>query len=231
MIAPDDPRHGTYAGTVAHWLEARDQPCGPCSIAEARYRKQRKLDALRGNPRSVPAAGTIRRAQALVALGWTMGQIATEAGVSVNTLRSIQYHGSQTVHSTTAAAVRDAYERMSMTLPDGPSAARTRALARKNGWPPPLAWNNIDDENETPVGWQYQRPDRAAEIRELADHGENATQIARRLGITLDTLARWCHRELPDVWPVIAGREGDWNSNGNLAHQTLRQNRDEEDVA
>jgi hypothetical protein len=37
-MAPDDPRHGTYAGTMAH--KRRNEPlCGPCRKAAAVYQR------------------------------------------------------------------------------------------------------------------------------------------------------------------------------------------------
>lgn len=145
-MSPDDPRHGSYAGAVAHWLEAKDRPCDDCARAEWRYRKQRKMDALRGNPRSVPSIGILRRIRALHAVGWTGPQMAAEAGISVHSMRSIGYHGSDIIHSRTARAIVAAYDRMSMTWPEGQYANRSRAMAVRRGWAPPLAWDCIDTD-------------------------------------------------------------------------------------
>lgn len=52
-MTPEDPRHGSHAGYMAHY-RAGEPPCEPCRTASARADKQRRLDRERGNPRSVP---------------------------------------------------------------------------------------------------------------------------------------------------------------------------------
>lgn len=148
-MKPDDPRHGTYAGAVAHWLTG-ERPCLACATEETRYRKRRKMRHLRGDAPTVPAVGTLRRIQALHALGWTGPQIAEAAGLPVNTLRSVYYHQVRVVRAGTAQRVADAFDRLAMSRPEGKYANRARAMAERRGWPPPLAWDDIDDPNEIP---------------------------------------------------------------------------------
>jgi hypothetical protein len=148
-VNADDPRHGKYAGAVAHWM-SNERPCDACSVAEARYRKTRKLKHLRGVPVTVSAVGIRRRLHALMALGYTGPQVAEASGLSIATMRSIDYHGSQKVHAITAEKVIAVYERLSMTRPEGQYANRARVMARRRGWLPPLAWDDIDDPTERP---------------------------------------------------------------------------------
>lgn len=222
-MTPDDSRHGTYAGAVAHWFD-NERPCNNCAKAEWRYRKQRKLDHLRGKPRLVPAQGPLRRIQALQALGWTGQQIATEAGLSLATLRSIQYHKSTTIRRPTAEAIADAYERMSMRRPEGRYAHRSRLVAARKGWPPPLAWDCIDTDTH-PRGIRTDEPtnptaDRRAALQEMVERGDGLTQATRQLGITINTLHIWCRRNnMPDTYRQLANREGDWNSPGRLSRE------------
>lgn len=206
-MTPADPRHGQYAGAVAHWFDG-ERPCDECAQAEWRYRKRRKLDALRGRPRSVLAIGTLRRVQALNALGYASTQIAEEAGLSIATLRSIGYHDAQTIHRTTADAVARAYERLCMTRPEGGYAHRSRNMARRKGWLPPLAWDDIDDPDERPGDCHFVEIDRSEAIRELADMGLGITQAARRLQMKPDALEKWCSRHrMRDVYRRLAARE------------------------
>lgn len=199
-MTPDDPRHGTYAGAVAHWGEGH-RPCPPCATAETRYRKTRKLRALHSDPATVPARGTVRRWQALQAIGWTGPQIAKASGVSVHTLRSIRYTGAERIYAETAAKLADAYDRMAMTVPDGNYAKRARAMAAKAGWAPPLAWDDIDlDEqpNAAPRDTQYD-VDPVVVERILAGELVPSNIAERRL-----VLARWhetgrSNRELADL--------------------------------
>lgn len=42
-MTPDDPRHGTYAGALAHRSEGSDQ-CEPCRIARNAYMRAFRAD-------------------------------------------------------------------------------------------------------------------------------------------------------------------------------------------
>jgi len=147
-MTPDDPRHGTYAGTCAHW-NAGEPPCDPCSLAGNRYSKRNRYMRLIGSPATIPALGTIRRIQALQSLGWTHHQIADAAGVNLKTMRNPLHRGSRVTRAT-AEAIAAAYELLSMRFPaEDTTIARRNAtyarnVARKKGWPPPLAWDDID---------------------------------------------------------------------------------------
>jgi hypothetical protein len=77
------------------------------------------------------------------------------------------------------------------------AASRTRNHARKQGWPPPAAWDdeNIDNPDAGPApGWE--RPGRrewgavTEEATELAGQGVNVEMIAVRLGVTRKTVER-----------------------------------------
>jgi hypothetical protein len=150
-MLPHDPRHGTYAGGRVH--RAHHQPvCDPCAYAEARYERARQLDILHGRPRSLPSLGTRRRLQALVALGHSFGRIGealdmTGAGAWALGTRDRAY-----VRAVTVAKVASLYDAWSMTLPpeittnERKAAAYARTVATRNGWLPPLAWDDIDHD-------------------------------------------------------------------------------------
>jgi hypothetical protein len=149
-MTPNDPRHGTTRGFHAGCRE----PC--CKRASARYEKKRRLDRLRGG-RQVPAIGAQRRIHALMRLGWTSTDIAEAAGMGrrESVLRIVNgQKGKPTtwIERKTHAAITDVYERLSMRLPDpAPHRARTRAIAERKGFAPPLAWDDIDDPDEQPA--------------------------------------------------------------------------------
>lgn len=168
-MSPDDPRHGTYAGAVAHWMQDGDRPCEDCARAEWRYRKQRKMDALRGNPRSVPAIGVLRRIRALHAIGWTGPQIAEAAGVSVHTMRSIGYHESARIRASTARRIVAAYDDLCGTWPEGLYAKRARLMASRRGWVPPIMWLDIDDPAEQPDPGYRELTDHQRRLRDDLD--------------------------------------------------------------
>lgn len=140
-MLPDDPRHGTNAGYQAHhkW---KVPTCQPCRTAHAKQHKGfrdrkyiQRLDSLLVDP-----APTIRRIRALQAIGWTLNDIDQETGGSgSNAIWNVLHQPS--VHVDTAAKFAALYDRLHMT--PGPSN-RTRGLAVRRGWLPPLAYDDIE---------------------------------------------------------------------------------------
>lgn len=102
----------------------------------------------------VPAIGTARRIQALATIGWTLTEVASAIGWTVQNLARLVSPSTAGVAVRTARDVAGLYERLSMTAPSGPGAKRARAMARRHGWVPPLAWNEgaIDDPKAQPRG-------------------------------------------------------------------------------
>ena len=142
----DDPRHGTYRGYRAHRTAGQDA-CTACKRGVALYENLRQLDHQAGIRRLVDPTGTIRRIEALMAIGWTSGHIADLTGVTRSAVRRIKY--STTVQIGTARKIAAVYEALSGRR--GPSEM-TRGRARSLGYAPPLAWDHIDDPAEAPKG-------------------------------------------------------------------------------
>ncbi|MBS45321.1 MAG: hypothetical protein CMH83_19555 [Nocardioides sp.] len=138
-MIPGDPRHGTDTGYAAGCREA----C--CRAAHARDRRRSRQRA--GRP-LVPALGTRRRTQALARLGWSTAELSREVGRTRSWLYKVLRN--DRVQVETALVVADLYERLSMTRCTAASAGRTATMAAAKGWPPPLAWTNIDDPDENP---------------------------------------------------------------------------------
>lgn len=92
-------------------------------------------------------AGTVRRIRALAVMGWSSRRVAEEAGVPRQTITGMS--GRRGIHRSTADAVADVYDRLSMRR--GPDR-KAAALARNAGWAPPLAWDDdsIDDPTAAP---------------------------------------------------------------------------------
>jgi hypothetical protein len=206
-VLPDDKRHGTTAG---HNAGCR---CEPCCAAKLAYDKRRRLDAANGKPRKVPAYRVTRRVEALQALGWSLRRIAAEAGVTYNHLAEYGYDR-DAVYADHFEKIDAAYRRLCMTLPpeDTPGqrsgAQRTRSHARRNGFLPPLVWDDIDDPAEQPTDWQYRPADRTEQLRDLAEQGVGISEECRRLKVGRDALEKFCQRhEIGDVYHVLAGRE------------------------
>jgi lambda repressor-like predicted transcriptional regulator len=111
---------------------------------------------LRTDPRSaVPAVGTQRRLQALVALGWSMAQLAARVGVEANSLRRL-INTNPKVLATTARTVATLYQEMwnarpaPVTRPQHVAVTKTVNLAARRGWVIPAMWD--DDVIDDPAG-------------------------------------------------------------------------------
>lgn len=147
-IGSDDPRHGTTAGFHAGCHE----PC--CRAAINRYEKLTKHRQHVGIAWAIPALGVQRRIQALMSLGWTSTDIASECGLSNRNGVLRILHGQKGkpcrwVERKTYRRFAEAYERLCMTIPDHtPIRARTRAIAARKGYLPPLVWDDIDTDPE-----------------------------------------------------------------------------------
>lgn len=186
----DDPRHGTTRGYHAGCRDA----C--CKWAIARDEKARRLDAQRGG-RAIPAFGVQRRIQALMRLGWTAHEIAKSAGWTnrndvLRILNGQKGKPPRYVLRQTAYTLCRVFEDMCMTPPP-PNTYRQRNVnqAVAKGYAPTLAWDNIDDPNETPDLTPYESTrddeyDEAAVLRLLS--GEH---VPARPADKIESLRRW----------------------------------------
>ncbi|MFF3867379.1 hypothetical protein [Micromonospora sp. NPDC001898] len=133
------PRHDTYSGYRYG-----------CRSAAAReefrlYQKRRREG--RHIPRRLDATGTIRRIQALWAIGHSSDTIGKHAGLS-------EYHVQRIVHQAHVnRPLRDTIVRAYRDLAQMPGTSDiTRKRAQRAGYPSPLAWDEhtIDDANARP---------------------------------------------------------------------------------
>lgn len=127
----------------------------------AQSREYRKRVYLNRGPLQVPALGTTRRLQALYALGWTCQQMGDRLGVTGARVGRMMNGYSEYAYQSTAQAVKELFDELCMIVPSDDDAQRVRgqvrvherarADARRRGWVPPLAWDNIDDPDEQPA--------------------------------------------------------------------------------
>lgn len=115
---------------------------------------------------TVPAHGFKRRVRALMRIGWTQKEIAAELGIAQGNL-ALKLRTNERVRRATHEAAVEVFERHCMTARSGAIAKRTARIAAKNGWPPPLAWTDIDDPNEQPKHNARGSNDPAAQQRHL----------------------------------------------------------------
>jgi hypothetical protein len=109
------------------------------------------------------------------------------------------------VLASTANHVADVYERLAMRFPpetnrhEKAAAARARNLATRMGWPPPLAWDDIDNPDEKPRGLPSPTRKESAELT-VADwdmlrrHGYTRAAAAEYMGISKKRLEKAIER-------------------------------------
>ena len=155
----------------------------------------------------VPGLGTRRRVQALSAIGWSLQEVADLAGVSKQALA-----GSLRAHRVTARVartIRGIYLELEST--PGPSE-RTRRHAATKGWPPPAAWDDVDDPRED-AEHTAQAPTHGSRLSvdsltDCASWGMTREQAAHRLGVRPGSIDRWLNRhEAPGLRARFARNE------------------------
>ncbi len=157
-----------------------------------------------GGKAPVDATATLRRLQALVAIGWSQAQLASRLGMLPGNFGMLMKRGQVTAATERAAATL--YDELWDTAPpesthhEKIAASRARNHARARDWPPPMAWDDdtIADPAATPAE-DWKRPQRrgplrgaelAAEAAELAELGISRELAAARLGVKPETLER-----------------------------------------
>ena len=154
-------------------------------------------------PKFVDSTGARNRLQALGAARWPQAALARELGdVSVSTITAIMRGDRVTVR--TDQAVRALYSRLwdkqppERTADERGGATRAANHARRMGWAPPAAWEDLelDRPDGRPVeGWQPSARVRHRSV-DLAEDAEwimrteecGLARAAERLGVPKDTL-------------------------------------------
>lgn len=223
--------HAVDRRTIRRWLnDAAAHPGWPtaddvaawdvdqASLAAVRADRVAKSKAYRARvylqrgPMHVPAIGTTRRLRALLAIGWTLGDLAERVDLSRSRLSHLCMGRRELIHRDTAARVAGLYDALSMTVPEDlppeqrpPRGCAVRARQRRQcaakGWPPPLAWDDDDLDNPaaTPAGWldtteQSPAARRAAQLADLVVDGADLWEVLRALDLSRNTLQTWCAR-------------------------------------
>lgn len=138
--------------------------------------------------------GLVRRVQALARLGWSAPEIAARSGVPYTTIARLRDHDTRRWLGRDALrdAIAAAYDEMSMTVPRlTRHTSRIAGRAAARGWPPPLAWDDIDAPDAQPCGVRADdRRDLLVEWAELRAAGESIDHAAARLGVTVGAIER-----------------------------------------
>lgn len=155
----------------------------------------------------VDAIGTVRRAQALVAFGYPRRYIAERLGIAPTNATRLFDPFTLRVTADTARKMAALFDELQAT--PGPSQ-RARNDARRNGWEPPLAWDDDEIDHFT-VSLDDVSPaeDEPIDFDELYEElrylGFTDAEIAQREGIKLDSLHQRLRRSSTDT-DTSAGR-------------------------
>lgn len=99
----------------------------------------------------VPALGSTRRLQALRAIGYTNGQLAEATDHSEIFIRQLCAGRFRQIDKVRAERIAEVYRTLCVQpLHNTANAKRARAYARKFGWYPPMAWDDIDNPKDRP---------------------------------------------------------------------------------
>lgn len=144
---------GTLSRTVSGpstkvWVETADKICA--------------VDPREVTPGQVPAWRALRRWEALMALGYSASWIAGQIGVNNTGITPLLQGRSKVMRRTFWVKLDALYRELESTpaTADGdPLRARsisfTRTLAKRRGYVPPAAWDDIDDPDEQPSGARW----------------------------------------------------------------------------
>lgn len=191
---------GTNAGYQRHYREG-EKGCPACLAAAAAYQRDRyyRRRVQRQPSGRVPVIGVIRRIQALQRLGWTRAELSARLGKSHAYLSVATSPNRKWVNQATHDAIDRLYQELCMT--PGMSV-RAKVWAARRGYVPPLAWDDIDNPDEHPTGWEYRPADRGELLLELDRFNAGISEVCRTLKVSRDALEKWCERH--DYMPVYS---------------------------
>lgn len=222
-VCPPDHKHGeTLTCRYTHKCS-----CADCLIAARDYGYWRRHMLAAGRTdvfdSLIPARGVRRRIEALMAIGWSQSALAAHVGHRQVVIT--QWLRNEFVQRSTHIRVAEVYERLSVMTPPTDtksqrmSVNRTLALARRRGYAPPLAWDDIDndhgpaettgedvvDDVAVALAISGQRVtltvrERHIVVRELNARGMNDGRIAEHTGVDVRTIGR--DRKLLGIEPA-----------------------------
>lgn len=140
--------------------------------------------------RLISAGASGRKVRALVAAGYSRAQLGEAIGVTSSNFVYADLGDAQLVTAKTAAKIDVLYRRLS-AVPG--TSVRARNEGRRRGWPPPLAWDDIDagiladDQDDTDGCVTCEDVDYLAGTTSWAD-------IAARVGLTATALSQHLYR-------------------------------------
>jgi len=145
----------------------------------------------------VPARGTHRRIQALVAMGWSQSKLADRLGMEISNFQTMLYK-QQAVSAGRHRQVEALFNQLWNMAPahdawhDKAAYSRTLNFAKAHRWLPPMAWDDIDNDVEPPVpeGEQGAVDEMAVELALMGER-VRLSSAERREAVTRAHAKRW----------------------------------------
>lgn len=167
----------------------------------------------------IPAHGTRRRIQALATRGWSLSKLAIMMGMNLTDFWWVLRRDHVTVgtHRRMAAVYENLWDQEPPHDDWHTKTVYSRSVhhAKRHGWLPPLAWDDIDDPDEHPdVGVVRQGRATADEVLDdtefLLDLGESVEQVASMVGRTVGAIAKLAerhgHRDIANRFEAVDRR-------------------------
>jgi hypothetical protein len=155
-----------------------------------------------GDGAKLPATGTHRRIQALVTRGWSLTKLAARLDMQVGNFWKILERDQ--VIASTHRRMAEVYDELWDKQPphdewhSKAAFSRTLNYAKRRGWLPPLAWDDIDTDPEPERDVVSQGRATAEEVLDdvefLLDAGESPEQVATIIGRKVPALAKLAER-------------------------------------
>lgn len=151
----------------------------------------------------IPARGTHRRLQALVARGWSQSKLATRLGVETSNFGGVlrRTHVTVSLHRKVAALFDEIWDQLPphTAWRDSIAYSRTLRYARERRWLPPLAWDDIDNDVEPPVADDDLGVDDMAVELALLGEQVRLTPEERRECVRRLHAERWSDRRIAET--------------------------------
>lgn len=186
--------------TVANLIYG-DPRRGNAPSKRIRPETARRLLAVSKDPSNivkwVDAVGSCRRLRAMAVNGWTMKALASRCSLADQTLGDIASGRRAQIWASTAQEIRSLFTQMwnkqppEGTLRERRAAGIARSIAKRNGWMPVGAWDDIDNPDAIPdLGEKVSREQALAEDADelINSQGYTLQNAAERLGVSVSYL-------------------------------------------
>lgn len=155
-----------------------------------------EIHSISADAAKIDATGTRRRLQALAAMGYHHEGVADMLDMDRTNIWRLATRYKELVFAQTARDIDALFRKLQMTpAPPGRGAVQAINRAKRNGWAPPLAWDEdtIDNPSAMPDLGKEEKDwlDRYCELVDMGVPGERA---AERLGLKWTTVQRRLQR-------------------------------------